>query len=318
MNLIKLKTLHTQCGMSAYKISKEYPELGSLSVIVRILKKEKVYRSSHSNSLLDDRVEECKTLYLKFKSFRKVAEIMGVKKDQVDFCLQMHAPDIVNRKPSILNKDFFSNIDSDLKAYFLGFIAADGCILEKNNDRHMLSIGIHLKDIELLEKLKEVLGSTHTIGFKKSTNSVFLNLSEPRILEDLLTFGIHPRKSLSLENLIPKVPKPLQYAYVCGLMDGDGSIGCYSRPRGSSVYTSVSLVGNINVILGVRDWLLNTLGIKVYLRKDKRSSNEVWSLAFTSKSDVLKFYKEVYIKTSFKLTRKNLKFLENPFIRNNI
>ena len=56
------------------------------------------------------------------------------------------------------NVKYFQNIDTHQKAYFLGFIAADGAIV--NNT---LTITIHKKDIELLEKLKSEIGNLHNI-----------------------------------------------------------------------------------------------------------------------------------------------------------
>jgi len=58
-------------------------------------------------------------------------------------------------RPNQGNIRYFENIDSQLKAYFLGFITADGCLQSNGSNSYGLTITIHSKDKIVLEKLKE-------------------------------------------------------------------------------------------------------------------------------------------------------------------
>lgn len=60
------------------------------------------------------------------------------------------------------NENYFEKIDTEDKAYFLGFIMADGCILK---NRNTLKIIIHKKDKHILEDFSKCIdfkGSIYT------------------------------------------------------------------------------------------------------------------------------------------------------------
>ena len=67
------------------------------------------------------------------------------------------------KRPNQGNVRYFQNCDTHLKAYFLGFIAADGCLL--NNGKNSISLSITLSEVDrnLLNKLKEEIGCEHRI-----------------------------------------------------------------------------------------------------------------------------------------------------------
>jgi hypothetical protein len=51
------------------------------------------------------------------------------------------------------NEDYFEIIDTPEKAYFLGFIFADGCLIDNPKEyRYKLNIKIHSKDEDILKK----------------------------------------------------------------------------------------------------------------------------------------------------------------------
>lgn len=64
------------------------------------------------------------------------------------------------------NMQYFETIDSDTKAYLLGFIVADGCITKSRNSMG-LTITIHEKDRIVLETLKKELNSENPITILK-------------------------------------------------------------------------------------------------------------------------------------------------------
>ena len=74
-----------------------------------------------------------------------------------------------NRKHDF-NQEFFDIIDTEEKAYILGFIYADGC-----NNRHPstgeLSIAQMERDIDILLKIKKAMDSTYPISEEKIKSS---------------------------------------------------------------------------------------------------------------------------------------------------
>lgn len=120
------------------------------------------------------------------------------------------------RKYSV-NKEYFKvpNVEN---CYWAGFIAADGCISNKNR----LSIGLKRDDISHLDKFVKDIEYTNPAKLYKDRCSVHINCSD--IYHDLKNnFNITEKKSKTL------MPPPLEdeefiASYIKGLIDGDGSI----------------------------------------------------------------------------------------------
>ena len=52
--------------------------------------------------------------------------------------------------------DFFENIDSEEKAYFLGFLMADGNVYVRKQSQPCIRLEISVKDLEILERFKVI------------------------------------------------------------------------------------------------------------------------------------------------------------------
>lgn len=125
----------------------------------------------------------------------------------------------------------FKKIDSEEKAYWLGFLYADGSITYKTEGkkRYVLELSLKYDDMNHLEKFKRFLGASNPITEKKIKlgDKVFtacrLSIHSKRLCEDLIKQGCTPQKSLTLEfpDLQPKwIPHFLR-----GYFDGDGTVG---------------------------------------------------------------------------------------------
>lgn len=116
------------------------------------------------------------------------------------------------------NENIFDIIDSPVKAYWLGFIFADGSIST------YLSVGIELSTIDVghLEKFKLFMESNADIKpTKKNCSSVRIN--SKKIVSDLSKYGIIPNKTY-ISNKLPMIREDLFRFFLTGLMDGDGWI----------------------------------------------------------------------------------------------
>lgn len=131
--------------------------------------------------------------------------------------------------------NYFEQIDSPHKAYLLGFITADGTVV--NN---ILSIEVHDDDINILEYAKKQINPEATITKCKNRSTSKVSFGAKKIGEDLAKYGIVQNKSKTIKkvpfDLIPH--KYLKY-YFRGLIDGDGCIlesGRLSIYSGSKEY----------------------------------------------------------------------------------
>lgn len=126
-----------------------------------------------------------------------------------------------------LKENFFEDINTEEKAYFLGLFFADGSVvLDKSGKRSpMISIALKLSDIKIIEKFKEVLNLSSALRYDKreGKETVGIGFRNEKMANDLSKYGIIPQKTY-LTKKLPKVPESLERHFLRGLLDGDGSI----------------------------------------------------------------------------------------------
>lgn len=125
-----------------------------------------------------------------------------------------------------LKLDYFDKIDTKEKAYWLGFLFADGCITRKSRTGAVeIAIKLSRKDEETIDKYCDCLGlnkdkKIHVIE-KNGNESTLITFACRKMSNNLLTHGLVPRKSKRIE--YPKLPRrDLELAFLLGYYDGDG------------------------------------------------------------------------------------------------
>ena len=118
----------------------------------------------------------------------------------------------------IYNHNYFEQIDSIDKAYFLGFIFADGYI-----NKSGLYLNIALKDKEILYSFANFLDNNGDIISFIDEKYIRLALYSQKISSDLSKLGAFQQKS---EKLLPPNNISPEYIshFIRGFFDGNGSI----------------------------------------------------------------------------------------------
>lgn len=143
--------------------------------------------------------------------------------------------------------NYFDKIDTKEKAYWLGFIYADGCIsISRNN---MFEIKLAIKDIELLETFKRDIKSEHQIGIYTSNNGYNKGLQYCRfgidskdLCEQLIKLGVNTHKTKNC--IFPDIdilPRQFIWDFIRGYFDGDGSVYVSNDKYKDSLYQSPSV-----------------------------------------------------------------------------
>lgn len=126
-----------------------------------------------------------------------------------------------------LNESFFEHIDTEEKAYFLGFLFADGSVVKDNENRRspMISLQLKLEDQEMVEKFKKTIKGEGKIYYDKRLHkeTASFRFRSQIMADDLSKYGIVPNKTYLTEHL-PEIPQELDRHFLRGLLDGDGSI----------------------------------------------------------------------------------------------
>lgn len=131
-----------------------------------------------------------------------------------------------------LRDDFFETIDSEEKAYFLGFMFADGYVYKGSKNAKSVGLEIHIRDIDLIHKLKELLNTSNKIKYRKRSNTEMcsINVYSTKMANDLEKYGIVQNKTKVTKHL-PDIPLPYRRHFLRGLLDGDGWISIDKNGR---------------------------------------------------------------------------------------
>lgn len=121
-----------------------------------------------------------------------------------------------------IQKDIFSIIDSEEKAYWLGFLYADGYV---NKIQGQVAVALKEEDLQHLKKLKNFLKCNNKISYDKTNHAYKLSFCCSQITNDLIKLGCVPCKSLILKfpNEI-QVPSQFKKDFMRGYIDGDGCL----------------------------------------------------------------------------------------------
>ena len=132
------------------------------------------------------------------------------------------------------NRQFFNKIDNEEKAYWAGFIAADGNI---RKDFLKMRIELNIQDYSHLEKFKKSIQGENPIieSIRPKNHSCYIDVNCKEFCLALNNLGITPKKSLTLKIDFDFIPKELRNHFIRGYFDGDGSINKYLR-NGKNYY----------------------------------------------------------------------------------
>lgn len=245
-------------------------------------------------------VEEYKTMTLK-----EIAKLHNCDHRTVSNYLKRENIYISKHNKSNLNNNIFKKIDNEEKAYWLGFLYADGCILNNNK----LELSLQQNDKVHLEKFKKFLQWDGTLTYNKKSKSWRVALMDKTIVQDLVNLGCTRKKSLTLTFPdLTIVPKLYQRHFIRGYFDGDGTISL-------NYYKTVNrFTGNCSVV-GTRDFIYkmylilledtdnSKYNFRERIPKNPKHSSLYFIDSFASKNR-FGFLKYLYFNTNIYLDRK--------------
>lgn len=184
-----------------------------------------------------------------------------------------------------VNEQFFNKINNSLNAYWLGFLMADGCILEYHNKKThklkamALQLTLSQSDVQHVELFKHDIESEAPItinkikGKNKNYYSSKIVICNTNICRDLIQLNCVPRKSLIVKYPINKIPYEYERDFIRGYFDGDGCINCSisKDKRGYNIVSlTASFLGTDDMMCNIQKILSNNGIISYFHQYDKR------------------------------------------------
>lgn len=285
-----------QSGLSMAKIGKQY-NINSVTVMKILDKNNIVKRTKGGIYTLPE--QEIITKYQTGESCQSIANFYKVSFHTISNILEKNNIARDNKYKNInLNENYFEQINTKDKAYFLGFMLTDGNVSLKENT---IQLSLSSKDEEILKIFKQVTGSTNKIRERKNAqhDEKTFGLRSHKWKKDLAQYGIVPQKTAICQ--MPTLPEELMPHLIRGMIDGDGWISAKSR--------QIGFCGNEKTVTQLHDYLVKTLNI--YNVKIIQSENNLWQITWASKKDIEKIGNYIYQnKDIYFLSRKYNNFLQ--------
>lgn len=211
-----------------------------------------------------------------------------------------------SRKHSLI-EDYFHNIDTPDKAYWLGFLYADGNVQKrqvKGKDKGgQLELTLMEQDKYHIQNFLYCIGSDVEIKHRdvklngKTFGAERACISSIEMVNDLISHGCVPAKSLIIKR--PNISENLFSHFIRGYFDGDGCVAFYPEYK-SYRYT----------IQGTRDLLNYIVESAELTHYDIRTTkSKCFELLIYSKGECEKFHNYIYANRHYFLERKYNKSL---------
>jgi predicted HTH domain antitoxin len=160
-------------------------------------RKKKKYIHGKAYEWSKKEIEDIIELYVEEKkTLADIAKLYGVSQSSIRIVLHKNN---INRRSSggipgkkiyrkyTANYNYFDEIDTEYKAYWLGFIAADGCIAPNHGSYHT-TISLNQKDKNHIEKYLNCIDSNHKIYSIHSQSTV--TIFNKHLAESLINLGL--------------------------------------------------------------------------------------------------------------------------------
>lgn len=200
-----------------------------------------------------------------------------------------------------MNQCAFDTITEE-SAYWIGFWMADGSISNKSSH---CSIELQTKDTGHLFRFQYFLESNCPIKYTSrpdGRSTCLFSFSSKKIKDDMIKNNVIPNKSK-----LAKVPLTLclNRHFWRGMIDGDGSIGCYTinkgKPNEIKDRWNIILCGTESICNGFLNFAKQNFKTKAKSKKSKRKN--VWKIVFQHKM-ASKLIEILYSHSNISLHRK--------------
>lgn len=264
------------------------------------------HEKPHRSKLPDDQIKSVCEMYISGMTAIEIAEVFNTTDNTIAKYLRNNGINIREAKRrSIVNRhNYFENVDTPEKAYFLGWMVTDGSVVQSKSrpDRtKVISLSIHNTDRYIVEKFADELEAKEgSVKLESTRNHCYFRFSSEKMANDLAKYGVIPNKTYSA--YLPKIDESLMPHLIRGIFDGNGSVTINQKHNGS---ISFAFYGTEELCTQTRDYLNIVCGI----RKPPVSKSTCYHVWWGSRESAAEFYQYIYKDSdNLCLSRKRDKF----------
>lgn len=195
---------------------------------------------------------------------------------------------------------FFDNIDTEEKAYWLGFFLADASV---SSNKDTISIGLSIRDYDHLHRLKKSLDITYPIREFVSSNgydSCIISFNSKNIKEKLISYNVIPNKKKYGKRPFLLLNDNLIKHYIRGFFDGDGCVSEAVRKENGNKRYAIEIASCQEMLIFIKDFLAkNNIELS-----DIREHMTIYEIRTSNNFEIIKFFNLIYKDANIYLPRK--------------
>lgn len=226
---------------------------------------------------------------------------------------------IPNKKYQV-NENYFEKIDTEEKAYWLGFLYADGNVRMHKNRSGILKLKLKQSDKQHIEKFNSSLNSNYPIKdgleilkYKNREYKCYYSvvcIYNTKMVKDLYNLGCMNNKTFKIK--FPEfLDSELIRHFIRGYFDGDGCITSKNKKNGRVSIVSASY----DFLIRLNEILINCVSVANNKIGDKKGC---YVINWCGLSDVENLHTYFYECSTIYLDRKRKKYNEILLINNSI
>ena len=287
-------------------------------LVSRYLEKNKIQKTKYIPPLTleqESKYDNIVSLYQAGKSLKEIAKELNISPAGACLALRKrgiqrraqhqkgHSKGTSKNRKYFFDLSYFSKIDTEEKAYWLGFLYADGYVTYKG----VSILALQEKDKDHLDKFRKAIKADDIeLQYSAKTKSYRICLSSVEFADNLMNLGCVQAKSLILK--FPseeQVPNHLIHHFMRGYFDGDGCMYICDK------YTmAFSVIGTKEFLDVYEKILLENCKNKTKTKRQKKDLNKNTEyLTYSGRKRIQEIYNFLYKDATVYLERKREKFI---------
>lgn len=262
----------------------------SSNTISFVLKRNNI-PSRPAKRVSEERLTMIRDLYLGGKSSTEIGGIIGIAPSGVLRLLRKQ--EVKTRtngethKKLTVTPDYFENINTSDKAYFLGLLVSDGYACKNS-----IQINLQEGDKEILETFSKYIGYNGTIAIAEDNrkesykNMARLTIYCQQLTNDLIQYGVTKGKSYNA--FYPNIPKEFDSHFIRGVFDGDGWVTFTEKSR------CVGFVGTLSLITSIKNILIEQEITDGKIKTETLDNNITCKFTLSKKDTLLRLREFLY------------------------
>lgn len=226
---------------------------------------------------------------------------------------EYNLPRKINKRKSYntIDNNYFSIIDSEEKAYWLGFLYADGCVY-RQGEYYTVILVLSSVDKNHMYKFQKSINTSYKIReyvSKEQTSYCRIECCSKQMFTDLINLGCIEKKTLKLKfPTTEQVPDNLINHFMRGYFDGDGTINSHKEVGNKRNQVRFQVLGTEHFVRGY----VNKLPLDKTVKENitLQSTKNIKTVQIGGNIQSKKIFDYLYKDATIYLDRKHEKYIQ--------